>query len=201
MRISKIKPTDISNGFGIRVSIFVSGCRHKCLGCFNREIWDFEKGNILDSNILNKIFSYLDKEYIRGITILGGEPLEPKNQEGVYFLLKEIRRFFPEKDIWLYTGFTYEYLINEMVNFFPYLNNILKMLDVLVDGRFEMDLLDLKLKFRGSKNQRVIDIKKTYEEKKVVWLNKIEDSSKYVCMDKVITDEMDNLIKEDKRNL
>ncbi|WP_156300271.1 anaerobic ribonucleoside-triphosphate reductase activating protein [Streptobacillus canis] len=201
MRIAKIKPTDISNGFGIRVSVFVSGCRHACPGCFNKEIWSFEEGEVLDKSILDKIFTCLDKEYIRGITFLGGEPLEPKNQEGVYLLLKAVKERFPDKNIWLYSGFTYEYLKEEMIPFFPYLEKILNLIDVLVDGRFEIALLDLKLKFRGSRNQRIIDMKKSAEINEVVWLEEIEDKNLYVSPNETIPERMDKLIKLDKMGL
>ncbi|CAM3204855.1 anaerobic ribonucleoside-triphosphate reductase activating protein [Streptobacillus felis] len=201
MRIATIKPTDIANGFGIRVSIFVSGCRHACPGCFNKEIWSFEEGKEFEQSILDDIFSKIDKEYISGVTFLGGEPLEPKNQEGISNLIKEIRKKFPQKTIWLYSGFTYEYIKYEMLPFFPHLKEILYNVDVLVDGRFEIDLLDLKLKFRGSKNQRIIDVKKTISNNEIVWLEEIDDKDKYVKLDKTIPKRMDKLIKIDRENM
>ncbi|CAM3209555.1 anaerobic ribonucleoside-triphosphate reductase activating protein [Streptobacillus ratti] len=201
MRIAKIRPTDISNGIGIRVSIFVSGCRHACKGCFNKEIWSFEKGEDFDESTLNDIYTYLDKEYIKGLTFLGGEPLEPKNQDGVYFILKKVKEKFPDKNIWLYSGFTYEYIISEMLPYFPNLGKILELIDVLVDGRFEISLLDLKLKFRGSRNQRIIDMKKTRLKGKIVWLEEIEDISKYTLVNETIPERMDKLIKIDRMGL
>ncbi len=201
MRIAKIKPTDISNGIGIRVSIFVSGCRHACQGCFNKEIWSFEKGEDFDDSILNDIYTYLDKSYIKGLTFLGGEPLEPKNQEGVYFILKSVKERFPYKDIWLYSGFTYEYLMSDMLSYFPKLGKILELTDVLVDGKFELSLLDLKLKFRGSSNQRIIDMKKTREKGEIIWLKEIEDVSKYTLDKEAISERMDRLIKIDRMGL
>ncbi|ACZ01686.1 anaerobic ribonucleoside-triphosphate reductase activating protein [Streptobacillus moniliformis] len=201
MKVAKIKPTDVSNGIGIRVSIFVSGCRHACKGCFNKEIWSFEEGECFDETILDRLYTYLDKEYIKGLTFLGGEPLEPRNQEGVYIILKKVKEKFPNKNIWLYSGFTYEYIVSEMVPYFPKLEKILELIDVLVDGKFEISLLDLKLKFRGSCNQRVIDMKKTRKKGEIIWLEEIEDSAKYIRSKHAISDRMDKLIKIDKMGL
>lgn len=207
MRISVIKQTDVANGVGIRVSIFVSGCRHSCKDCFNKEIWSFDVGNELTDETLKQILSYVEKPYIKGITMLGGEPLETKNLAGTLKILKIVKENFPNKDIWCYTGFTYEYLTEVMMPYFKEIEEIFKLVDVLVDGRFEADLLDLKLRFRGSKNQRVIDLQKTIKNKEIVWYLDYEDGeSKYVndgrdtiykVMDKLIRKE----IEEKKQKL
>lgn len=201
MKIALIKKIDISNGPGIRLSIFVSGCRHACPGCFNKDIWDFKKGNELDENVLDEIISYLEKPYISGVSLLGGEPLEPKNHKGIYQILTRIKQNFPNMNIWCYTGFVYEYICENMIGSFKYLNEIINMVDVLVDGRFEIDLLDLKLQFRGSKNQRIIDLKKTRERNTIIWEDSIEDKYKYVKVEKTLPDYMDKYIKRDKNNL
>lgn len=203
MKISVIKKTDVANGMGIRVSIFVCGCRHTCKGCFNKEIWDFSNGEEFDDNIIEEILEATSKEYISGITLIGGEPLDPINQEGVYRIISLVRKKYPNKNIWCYTGFTYEYLFDIMLPHYPYLEKILNEVDVLVDGRFEIELLDLKLRFRGSKNQRVIDMKKSKKMGKIIWyLDFEEGESKYYIPKnmKTISDGMDRLIRKEISN-
>lgn len=165
MKYANIKKHDIANGPGIRVSLFVSGCNHHCKGCFNSEAWDFNYGNDFTIDTIKEIINYLSKDYINGLTILGGEPMELVNQPSVLELIKEIKKELPNKSIWLYSGFTYEE-INKMTN--KEAKEIINNIDVLVDGKFVIDLYDPALFFRGSSNQRVIDVKETLTKKKVI---------------------------------
>lgn len=165
MKYANIKKHDIANGPGIRVSLFVSGCNHHCKGCFNSEAWDFNYGNDFTKETIKEIINSLSKDYINGLTILGGEPMELVNQPSVLELIKEIKKELPNKSIWLYSGFTYEE-INKMTN--KEAKEIINNIDVLVDGKFVIDLYDPALFFRGSSNQRVIDIKESLKKKKVI---------------------------------
>lgn len=198
MKIAKIKEYDISNGYGIRVSIFVSGCRHNCRGCFNKEIMNFKIGEEFTEEKLNEIIYLVDKPYISGITFLGGEPLEILNQKGILKIIRKIReKFGNTKTIWCYTGFVYEYLIYKMKPYCLELEHILNNIDVLVDGKFEIDLLDLTLQFRGSKNQRVIDMKKTLLNDKIIWALPYEKGEeKYIKIseDKWIDSKLNEII-------
>ena len=165
IKYAKLKKYDIANGEGVRVSLYVTGCNHHCKGCFNSEIWDFTSGEDFTKDTINEIITDLDKPYITGLTLLGGEPLEEVNQQGILPLLKKVKELLPNKTIWLYSGFTYEQ-IQKMP--FKETNEILKIIDVLVDGKFEEDLFDANLYFRGSSNQRIIDIPKSIKENKIV---------------------------------
>lgn len=158
MNYAKIKPLDIANGEGIRVSLFVSGCPHHCQGCFNPETWRYDYGEPFTEETTRELFSYLREPYIKGLSVLGGEPLVQGN--ALTKLLHEVKTNFPNKDIWLYTGYVYEDI--------NWKKTTLKFVDVLVDGPFVLELKDPKLKFRGSSNQRIIDVKKSREQKKVV---------------------------------
>lgn len=162
MNIAGIQTFDIANGPGIRVSIFVSGCRNNCKGCFNKEAQSFDYGHQLNSDDLTQLFNALDNEYVEGLTILGGEPLEPENQNDVRYIIETVRNKFPEKNIWLFTGFVYENLMTSRAKT-EHLQHILENIDVLVDGPFVLEKRDVTLKFRGSSNQRLIDIPKTIE--------------------------------------
>lgn len=163
MNYATIKKTDIANGPGVRVSLFVSGCRRRCKGCFNSETWDFNYGNQFDKSAMSEIIEALDKEYIEGFSILGGEPFEKENRETVYSVIRDIKERFPNKTIWCYSGFTFEELLESS-------RNILELVDVLVDGAFLEEKKNLKLKFRGSENQRIIDVKKSLEKGETVEL-------------------------------
>lgn len=154
MNYSEIRPIDTSNGPGVRVSIFVSGCRHHCKNCFNQETWCFNYGNVYDENAHNRLISSINKEFIDGLTILGGEPLEPENISEVLSIIKDINMKFPDKNIWLYSGFTFEEL-QERREKEAELDEILKRINHLVEGRFVESKKDLRLKFRGSSNQRI----------------------------------------------
>ena len=152
MHYSKIKNLDIANGDGIRVSLFVSGCRHHCKGCFNSETWDFNHGDLYTDEVQSYILDLMKPETIHGLSILGGEPLDILNQECVCGLIESVKKEFLDKNIWLWTGYTYGVDIPET----KYTERILSNLDVLVDGEFKENLKIPGLKYRGSTNQRVI---------------------------------------------
>ena len=160
MYYGNIKYYDISNGDGVRTSLFVSGCNHHCKGCFNEVAWDFDYGKEFSYNTLKEILDSLKPDYIAGLSILGGEPLDYKNINTISTIVEVVRKSFPNKSIWVYTGYTYEELL-ERNNLFTSL--ILNKIDVLVDGKFIEELKDISLKFRGSSNQRIIDMNKTRE--------------------------------------
>ena len=159
MNYHKIEKTSIANGAGIRVVLWVSGCSLYCKGCHNPETWCIDSGKLFDESAKQELFEALDKPYIQGITFSGGHPLENENISEVYSLCKEIKNFFPTKDIWLYTGYTFEDINSYL---------IMKYIDVLVDGKYIEEQRDITLPFRGSKNQRVIDVKKSLEENEIV---------------------------------
>lgn len=162
MNYSTIKKHDIANGIGVRVSIFVTGCTHKCEGCFNSEIWDFASGNPFDESAINEILESLAPNYIRGLSLLGGEPFEPANQEGLLPLLKAVKTKYPEKDIWAYSGYLFDKdMLEGKFKDNPTTKQILGLIDILVDGKFIMAKKDLNLHFRGSSNQRIIDVQKS----------------------------------------
>lgn len=165
MKYAKIKKTDVANGPGVRVSIFVSGCHHHCEGCFNSEAWDFNYGNDFTEDTIQEIIEAMNHDYITGLSLLGGEPFELINQKGLLPLLKKVKEVYPEKTIWAYSGFLYDEL-KEMD--YPETKEILSLIDVLVDGKFVESLKDPNLYFRGSSNQRVIDMKKTLKNNKIV---------------------------------
>ncbi len=167
MFYSKIKKNDISNGPGIRVSIYVSGCRNACKGCFNPETWDFNYGKKFTEEVLTEFLNACEKEYIEGITILGGEPFEPENQEEVLKIILKFKKLFKDKTIWMFTGYLFDKDIKNWCNKLPYTQQIIDNIDVLVDGKFELDKKDLEIGFRGSTNQRIIDVKKSLKLNKV----------------------------------
>ena len=152
MNYGRINKTDIANGPGVRVSLFVSGCRNRCKGCFQPETWDFNYGEEFTLKTFVEIDNALDPDHIDGLTILGGDPFEPENIEMVTAICESIRRLNPCKTIWIYTGYLYEDLRGL---------EIMRYIDVLVDGPFIEDLKDISLQFRGSSNQRIIDIPAT----------------------------------------
>ena len=169
MNIAEIKPYDIANGEGVRVSLFVSGCRRHCKGCFNEIAWDFSYGKPFDDETKEKLLNFLAPNYIAGLTLLGGDPFEPENQRALFPFVEEVKRCFPQKDIWCYTGYTFENgTLKEPQVKTEVTEKLLSLLDVLVDGKFEENLKDIRLKFRGSSNQRVIDVQRTLAEGRVV---------------------------------
>jgi anaerobic ribonucleoside-triphosphate reductase activating protein len=149
MKYGKINKTDIANGPGVRVSLFVSGCRNRCPGCFNPETWSFNYGEDFTRRTLDEILEALRPDYIAGLSILGGDPFEPENIAWVVMLCMIAKEVYPDKTIWVYTGYQYEDL--------KYLS-VMEYIDVLVDGPFIEAQKDITLKFRGSKNQRIIDV-------------------------------------------
>lgn len=159
MRYTQIIPFDVCNGEGVGMSLFVQGCSFRCKGCFNSETWDYYGGKEWTEEIKNKFFELINRPYIKRISILGGEPLANSNIAEVYSLCKEIKENFPNKDIWLYTGYTFEDTTSYL---------IMKYIDVMVDGRYIEEQRDISLKFRGSKNQRIIDVQKSLEENKII---------------------------------
>ena len=163
MRYAKIRKTDISNGPGIRVSIFVQGCSFHCKGCFNEDTWDFKGGKEFTSEIFDTLIELCKKDHIQGLSILGGEPLHPSNRSMVYHITERFKKECPNKDIWLWTGYKYEVIDDA--------KDILEYVDVLVDGQFEIDKADPNLKYRGSANQRVIDVKKTLQNQEIALYN------------------------------
>ena len=175
MNYATIKPVDIANGPGVRVSLFVSGCTHHCKGCFNEVAWDFEYGKPFRNNTIDYILSLMRPAYIKGITILGGEPFEPENQGAVVQLLRAIKKDpkLRSKSIWAYSGYTYEKIkahFSEIEVDPKITDEFLSYLDVLVDGPFIEEKKNLMLRFRGSENQRLIDMKKTlFYDKVILW--------------------------------
>ncbi|MGN0621741.1 MAG: anaerobic ribonucleoside-triphosphate reductase activating protein [Porcipelethomonas sp.] len=169
MNYAAIKKTDIANGPGVRVSLFVSGCTHHCKGCFNSETWDFNYGNAFDEKVCEEIINALSPVYIAGFSLLGGEPFEPENQKELATLLKKIKETFPSKSIWCYTGYIFE---NEILGKSrarcEYTDEMLKYIDILVDGRFVEEEKNLMLKFRGSENQRIIDVQASIKSGKTI---------------------------------
>ncbi len=171
MYYGAIKKTDIANGTGVRVTLFVSGCTHHCKGCFQPESWDFTFGRPYTKETEQEILEALDHEYIKGLTLLGGEPFEPENQKVLVKLLRHVRQRFPQKDIWCYTGYTYETdLIEDSRARCEVTDEMLSMIDVLVDGEFHEAEKNISLRFRGSENQRLIDLPKTEQQKKIILL-------------------------------
>lgn len=160
MRYNKIRKMDVSNGPGIRVSIFMQGCTFNCPNCFNPETHDFNGGKEFTQETIDRILDLASKDYIVGLSILGGEPLHPKNINGTGKLARAFKEKYPDKTVWVWTGFLYD---RDLVGH-PTLNYV----DVLVDGQFVQDLLDLRLQWRGSSNQRVIDIPKTIQKGEIV---------------------------------
>ena len=157
MNYATIKNCDIANGPGVRVSLFVSGCTHRCPGCFNEVAWDFDYGQPFTEETITSLLEMLRPSYIRGLTLLGGEPFEPRNQAGVVNLLRRIKAELPEKSIWAFSGYLFEkdMLSGRIGDVSEYLS----YLDVLVDGPFVQEKKNLSLRFRGSENQRIIDVK------------------------------------------
>lgn len=173
MNIAKIKNLDVANGPGIRVSVFVSGCTRKCPGCFNEEAQDFNYGKPYTIDIETDIMLFLENPHIAGLSMLGGEPLEPANQPEVRNIINAAKIVCPEKSIWLFTGYRFEELTNELAN--PYVNDILRNTDVLVDSPFILSKKNLMLKYRGSDNQRLIDVQRSLKEKTLTfWEDKYD---------------------------
>ena len=169
MYYGNIKKYDIADGEGVRVSLFVSGCTNHCKGCFQQETWDFHFGKPYTKDTEDEIIEAMKLEFIEGLTLLGGEPWEPENQLELVKLLRRVKKEYPEKNIWSYTGFVYDRdLLPGQRKYTDVTDEMLSYVDVLVDGPFMIDKKNISLYFRGSENQRVIDLKKTRESGKIV---------------------------------
>lgn len=160
MKYNLIRKMDIANGPGVRISVFMQGCPFHCPNCFNPETWDFDGGKVFDDKVIEHIISLAKDDYIKGLSILGGEPMHPKNIEGTLKLSEQFKKTYPNKTIWVWTGYLFEQISKG--------DEDIKFIDVIVDGQFKQQLHNPKLKWRGSSNQRVIDVKKSLKQKKVV---------------------------------
>lgn len=169
MNYSGIKYGDMLNGHGVRVSLFVSGCSHKCKGCFNRDTWDPKYGEEFTHKQENEIFEYFKKYHmlLSGLSLLGGDPTYHQNISTLVEFVKKFKKNFPEKDVWLWSGYTWEQIIKDKKKF-----ELISLCDVLIDGRFNIDKKDLNLQWKGSSNQRVIDVKATILEKRIITYDK-----------------------------
>ena len=172
MNYGAIKKCDIANGVGVRTVLFVSGCTHHCKGCFQPETWNFDYGERYTKETEDEIIESLRPDYVDGITLLGGEPFEPENQRELVKLLRRIKKELPQKTVWSFSGYTYEELTGDSRAVCEVTNEMLSMLDVLVDGEFVEAKRDISLRFRGSENQRLIDMNKTRKEGKIVLWDK-----------------------------
>ena len=160
MRYNKIRKMDIADGPGVRVSIFFQGCAFHCKNCFNPETWDFKGGKEFTDETIEEVLNLCDKEFISGLSLLGGEPMHPTNIEGSTKLARMFKERFPEKNIWTWTGFLFDEYLKD--------KEIVKYLDVVVDGQFKDEIRNPNLKWKGSANQRVIDVKKSLKKGEVV---------------------------------
>lgn len=175
MNYAEIKNCDIANGPGVRVTLFVSGCNHHCPGCFNEVAWDFDYGNPFTEETEQSILNMLSPNYVSGLTLLGGEPFDPRNQEAMVSFLRKVRLQYPKKSIWAFSGYTFDQLISGDVGDLETVKEYLSCLDVLVDGPFVELKKNLSLRFRGSENQRLIDIPKTMSCREVVLWRDFQD--------------------------
>ena len=172
MNYATIKWTDIANGEGVRISLFVSGCTRRCKDCFNAVAWDFSYGKQFDESVRESIYEGLKADYIAGLSLLGGEPLEPENQRALLPFVKEVKKRFPEKSIWCYTGNVFDPatgLLKEQEKNTEVTEELISLFDVLVDGEFIEAQKNIRLKFRGSSNQRILDVKKSKISKSPVF--------------------------------
>ncbi len=169
MNYAEIKDCDIANGLGVRISLFVSGCTHHCKGCFNEATWDFNYGKPFTKEVEDKIIEMMKPSYINGLTLLGGEPFELANQHALLPFIRRVKETYPNKNIWAYSGYLLDRdLLKESRAHDEDTINLLSYIDVLVDGPFVLSLKDISLKFKGSSNQRIIDVKKSLEKNEVV---------------------------------
>lgn len=169
MNYGKIIDLDIANGVGVRVTLFVSGCRNHCKNCFQPETWDFNYGTLFSDETEEYIMHLLSRPYVTGITLLGGEPMEPENQPVLLRLLRKIKDKYPEKNVWCYTGYTLDKLLNDSEHCrCGSTDEFLSLIDVLVEGKYIDELADISLQFRGSSNQRIIDLAETRRTGKVI---------------------------------
>lgn len=169
MHYGAIKKRDIANGIGVRVVLFVSGCTHHCKGCFQPETWNFDYGQDYTERTEDELIEALRPDFIDGLTLLGGEPFEPQNQVELVKLLRRIRKELPTKSVWAFSGYTFEELTGESRARCAVTDEMLSMVDVLVDGEFVEEKRNISLQFRGSENQRLIDVPKTLASGQIVW--------------------------------
>ena len=175
MYYSVIKNCDIANGPGVRVVLFVSGCRHHCPGCFQPQTWDFSYGQPFTQDTVDELLRLLQPDYIAGLTLLGGEPMEPENQPALLDLVRQVKQAYPEKNIWCFSGYLYDDLAAGKIGNGAVTRALLGLVDVLVDGEFILARKKLQLRFRGSENQRLIDLRKTEQAGQVVlWTDEKE---------------------------
>ena len=171
MNYAEIKTFDVANGPGIRLSLFVSGCTHRCPGCFNEQAWDFNYGKPFTEQTIDYIINTLKFDAYKGVTFLGGEPLEQVNQQGLLPLARKIKEIYPDKTIWCFTGYTFdEDILGNMWEGCPYTKEFMSYIDVLVDGEFVEELKNLNLRFKGSSNQRTILVQESLQKKEIVLL-------------------------------
>lgn len=169
MNYATIKNLDIANGPGLRVSLFVSGCTHHCKGCFNPESWDFNYGQPFTKETEDEILRLMEGEHIRGLSLLGGEPFEPQNQEVLVRLLRRVKEKFPKKDIWCYSGYNFEKdMLTGNLGPWEITEEMLSYIDVLIDGEFKLELKNPNLRFHGSENQRVIRVQDSLKQDNIV---------------------------------
>lgn len=169
MNYATIKPFDVANGPGVRVSLFVSGCTHHCKGCFNEVAWDFHYGELFTEETIEHILTLLKPDYIAGLSLLGGEPLEFKNQLGLLPLLRRVKEAYPTKNIWCYSGYLFDVdILGKMAMEHEETKELISYLDVLVDGKFIEEKKNINLRFRGSENQRVISVKESLRSENII---------------------------------
>ena len=168
MNYATIKNCDIANGPGVRISLFVSGCTHHCKGCFNEVAWDFDYGEPFTQQTIRTILEMMKPGYIKGLTLLGGEPFEPENQGPIVELLRQVKKAYPQKSIWAFSGYLYEKITSHTLGDWAVTQEFLSYLDVLVDGPFVEEKKNLALRFRGSENQRLIDMPATLASGKIM---------------------------------
>ena len=167
MRYNLVRKMDIADGPGVRVSIFLQGCEFHCYNCFNPETWDFEGGDELTDEVIDRVIELCSEEYVQGLSILGGEPMHPKNIAGTTKIAKAFKAVYPNKNLWVWSGFTFEVLQKRKDA-----QEVLTLIDTLVDGQYKDELHDFRLEWRGSSNQRVIDVQKTLKKGEIVLLTK-----------------------------
>ena len=168
MNYASIKKRDIANGPGVRVTLFVSGCTHHCPACFNEVVWDFNYGEPFTKAVEDELLEMMAPDYVAGMTLLGGEPFEPSNQRGLLPFVRRVKERYPNKPLWCYSGYTLEELTGESRARCEVTDELLALIDVLVDGRFILAQKNIRLRFRGSENQRLIDMNKTRAAGKIV---------------------------------
>lgn len=179
MHYANIKNNDIANGPGIRVSLFVSGCTHHCKGCFNEVAWDFDYGTPFTQETIEEILEMLRPSYIKGLTLLGGEPFEPQNQGAIVELLRRVKKEYPQKSIWSFSGYVFDKIVSGTLGDWAITKEFLSYLDVLVDGPFVEEKKNLNLRFRGSENQRLLDVPASLAQgTPVLWVDENEGRMK-----------------------